>query len=281
MELGVHISSAGSLIKSLERANHVGCEVMQVFTSNPRGWNFKVRPKEELEEFCHKQKAFGIQKAYGHSIYLTNLAAPNPYIYTNSINSLISGLVLAHNACFSGVVTHIGSHGGEGPEKGIPRIVNALKQALEVTEENVPIILETSAGSGNHIGNTFEEIAQIINQVDSKKVMVCIDTAHIFAAGYDISTPQGFEDALGRFDKTIGLGRLALLHLNDSKVNAGSKVDRHEEIGKGKIGLATFEYILNHPKLINIPGIIETPENKDTEVAERLGINILKELRKC
>lgn len=279
MRLGAHISITGDLIKSLERAKSVGCETMQLFTSNPKGWDFKIRPEDEIEEFCDKSKSYGITPIFGHMIYLTNLASTNPYIYTNSINSLISGLTLAERACWNGVITHIGSHGGKGAETGIKQIVNALKQALGTTKEAVPIILETDAGSGNHLGAKFNEIAEIIKQVGSRKIKVCFDTCHSFAAGYDIRTAELLDKTLSEFDKTIGLDLLTILHLNDSKGDFGSHVDRHEEIGKGKIGIKAFLNIVNHPKLKDLPGIIETPDNKDTAETERSSLNILKGLR--
>lgn len=280
MKLGVHVSIAGSLLDSLERAKSVGCETMQVFTSNPKGWDFKIRPEEEIKQFCEDAKKANIEPVFGHMIYLTNLASDNPYIYTNSINSLISGLVLAQKACFAGVVTHIGSHGGRGDEDGIKRVTNALSQALETTEGKVPIVLETDAGSGNHLGATFEQIAEIIKRVDSSTIKVCFDTAHVFGAGYDLRTPKAFDETLDNFDKIIGLEKLAILHLNDSKADLGSKVDRHKEIGKGKVGLEAFRCIVNHPKLAHLAGIVETPDNKDSVATEKSSLDILKELRK-
>lgn len=280
MKLGVHVSMVGNLIDSLDRASRIGCEAMQIFTSNPKGWDFRIRPEEEIVKFCDEVKKTNIEPVFGHMIYLANLASDNPYIYTNSINSLISGLVLAEKTCFAGVITHIGSHGGRGDKDGIERVVNALSQALATTSEKVPVILETDAGSGNHLGQKIEQIAEIIKRVRSEKVMVCLDTAHIFAAGYDIRTPKAFDDTLNKFDKIIGLKKLAVLHLNDSKSDLGSYVDRHEEIGKGKIGIEAFRHIVNHPKISHLAGIIETPDNKDSAQTEKSSLDILKDLRK-
>jgi len=280
MKLGVHVSIAGNLLKCLDRAKEVDCETMQVFTSNPKGWDFKIRPKDEIKAFCDQVKKYKIGPIFGHMIYLSNLASTNPYIYINSINSLISGLTLAERACFDGVITHIGSHGGKGVEIGIKQVTNALAQALTTTKEAVPVILETDAGSGNHLGAKFEEIAEIIKQAGSDKIKVCFDTCHSFAAGYDIRTERDIEKTLAEFDKIIGLERLAVLHLNDSKGDLGSRVDRHEEIGKGKIGLEAFKYIVNHPKLKDLSGIVETPDNKDNAETERSSLEILKGLRK-
>lgn len=280
MKLGVHASIAGNLLRSLGRAKEVGCETMQIFTSNPKGWDFKIRPEDEIKAFCDQAKKYKIGPVFGHMIYLSNLASTNPYIYINSINSLISGLTLAERACFDGVITHIGSHGGKGTDIGIKQAVNALSQALTTTKGAVPVILETDAGSGNHLGAKFEEIAEIIKKVGSDKVKVCFDTCHSFAAGYDIRTKKDLEKTLAEFDKIIGLDRLMVLHLNDSKGDMNSHIDRHEEIGKGKIGLEAFRNIVNHPKLKDLAGIVETPDNKDSAETEKSSLEILKGLRK-
>jgi deoxyribonuclease IV len=280
MLLGVHVSTAGGLPEAVKRAQKVGCETFQIFTSNPKGWQFNIRSEEEIAEFKNSAKAADINTIFGHLIYLANLASNNPYIYENSVNSLISALVLAEKAGFAGVITHIGSHGGRGSEDGVKRVSEALKQALLSTKTNVPIILETDAGPGAHMGASFAEIGQIIKAVGSDDIKVCLDTCHVYAAGYDVATDEGLEKTLAEFNAEIGLDRLVVLHLNDSKGTLGSHLDRHEEIGKGEIGLEAFERIINHPKLKDLPGIVETPDNKDTFEAEKLSIDILKELRR-
>lgn len=280
MILGAHVSTAGGLAQSVNRANSIGAETFQIFTSNPKGWDFNIRSAEEIENFKKAKTESGIQTVFGHLIYLANLASNNPYIYTNSINALISGLVLAEKTGMSGVICHIGSHGGRGTKDGIERVSEALKQALETTGSKVPIILETDAGAGSHLGANFNEIGQIIKSVGSEQVKVCLDTCHVFAAGYDVSNDVGLEKTLAEFQAEIGLNRLVVLHLNDSKGDLGSKLDRHEEIGKGRIGLEAFERIVNHPELKDLPGIVETPDNKDTAAVEKLSIDTLKDLRR-
>lgn len=279
MNLGAHVSSAGILTNAVKSGVSLGCESLQVFTSNPRGWNFKVRSEEEVKLFTREFTKSGIKEIYGHAIYLSNLASQNNFIYTNSINSLVSGLVLAEKAGFSGVVTHIGAHGGAGYQIGLKRVVNALDQASGITEDKTKIILETDSGAGTHLGGKFEEIAEIIKLTKAKNIRVCLDTCHIFVAGYDISTPTSFDKVLNDFDKIIGLKNLSVMHLNDSKGQLGSHLDRHEEIGKGYIGQETFEHIVNHPALKNLTGIVETPDNKGIE-AERTSLKLLKEMRK-
>jgi deoxyribonuclease IV len=280
MILGAHVSTSGGLPQAVVRANQIGAETFQIFTSNPRGWNFNVRGETEITDFRNSAKEAGIDTIFGHLIYLANLASNDPYIYTNSINSLISGLVLAERAGLRGVICHIGSHGGRGTEDGIERVSEALRQVLRTTGGKVPIILETDAGAGSHLGANFKEIGQIIKATNSDRVLVCLDTCHVFAAGYDVSTDEGLEKTLAEFQAEIGLSKLAVLHLNDSKGELGSHLDRHEEIGKGQIGLKAFERIVNHPELKDLPGIVETPDNKDTATVEKLSIDTLKEMRR-
>lgn len=276
MKLGAHVSTSGGLKNTVQRALNINCDSFQIFTSNPRVWEFHKRSEEELKAFASEIKEKKLSSSIGHSIYLVNLASKNPFIYTNSINSLTQGLDFAHKTGLLGVVTHIGS--GEGKE-ALERVVNALKQALGVTEEKIPILLETDAGSGAHIGTRFEEIAEIIKLVGSTKIKVCFDTAHVFAAGYDISGKK-IANVLDEFDKVIGIEKLAAFHLNDSKSDLGSKVDRHEEIGKGKIGLETFDFLVNDKRFKDIPGVVETPDNKDYERREKLSLDVLRELKK-
>lgn len=282
MILGAHIGIGGGLPKAADTAHLVGCEAIQIFTSNPQGWTFTVRSEEELEEFRVKLKKYKIKYAVGHSIYLINIASSNPYIYTNSINSLISGLVLAERAGLDGVVIHVGSHTGSGYENGIAQIVNALNQALTTTEGKVPVLLETDAGSGNRIGCNFSDLGLILNKMSrhphSESLKVCLDTCHIFASGYDIRTKVGLEKTLKEFEEKIGLDRLALIHLNDSMGELGSNKDRHEVIGEGQIGIEAFERIINHPKLRNVPGIIETPDTRSL-ADEDISLKRLKALR--
>jgi deoxyribonuclease IV len=278
MKLGAHIGISGGLPKAADQAHLVGCEALQVFTSNPKGWNFNVRSDDEIESFKNKIKEYKIDYVVGHSIYLINIASPNPYIYTNSINSLISGLVMAEKASFNGVVTHIGSHTGSGFEAGMQQILNALEQVLNTTRGAVPILLETDAGSGHRIGCKFSDIGQIIKSLNSDSIQVCLDTCHSFVSGYEMRTEKGLERTLDEFDKEIGLEKLALIHLNDSKGGLGSNLDRHEIIGEGFLGLETFEMIVNHPKLKHLPGVIETPDTKSL-ADEDISLKRLKELR--
>lgn len=275
MYLGQHVSIQGGIDQAIDRGEALGLEAMQIFTTSPKGWSFDMPPEKELDLFQKRWKASNIKKIVAHSIYLVNFASPNPYIYTNSINSLISGLTISDKLGFLGYIIHVGSHKGRGVEYGVERAANALKQALKVHQGKVPIILEISAGAGDTLGRNFDEIKSIIDAVGDERLGVCFDTAHAFESGYDIRTKKGLNDTLTEIDKKIGLEKLLALHLNDSKTDLGSNADRHEDIGKGKIGVEAFRNIINHPKLKDLTGILETPGKED----DKQNITLIKKLR--
>lgn len=278
MKLGAHVPIGKSLDNAALTGQSLGCEVIQIFTSNPRGWKFTVRSDDEINKFKEIISKNDIE-AYGHSVYLINIASSNPYIHENSINSLISGVILAENAGFKGVVTHVGSHTGSGYKNGLRQVLVALEQVLNSTSGIVPILLETDAGSGNRLGCNFRDIADIKKGIKSDLVRVCFDTCHTFVSGYDVKSSQGLNKTLNNFDNLIGINNLKLMHLNDSKGDLGSNLDRHEIIGEGYIGIEAFERIINHPKLKNISAVVETPDIK-TLGDEFESLNILKNLRK-
>lgn len=261
--------------KAIDRGEILGLEAMQIFTTSPKGWSFDMPPEKELDLFKKKWEASAVQKIVAHSIYLVNFASPNPYIYTNSINSLISGLTISDKLGFLGYIIHVGSHKGRGVEYGVERAANALKQALKVHQGKTPIILEISAGAGDTLGKNFDEIKSIIDAVGDKRLGVCFDTAHAFESGYDLRTQEELDKLLVEIDKKIGLEKLLVLHLNDSKTDLGSNSDRHEDIGKGKIGEEAFKNIINHPKLKNLTGILETPNTE----SDKQNIILIKKLR--
>lgn len=279
MKLGAHIGTAGGLLKTAEKANLLGCEAIQIFTSNPRSWTSKPKEKSELNGFKEKLKEYKIKYAFGHAIYLVNLASPNKDIYNKSIESIACGLKTSEDAGLLGVVTHLGSHSGITFEEGIKNILNALEKILSSTKNNTSIILETDAGSGNRIGCKFSDIGLILKSIKSDSIKVCLDTCHSFASGYDFRNKKGIEKTFEEFEKEIGLKKLALIHLNDSKGGLGSNLDRHEVIGEGTLGIDTFELIVNHPYLKNIPGILETPD-VDTGAKEIESLKILKAIQK-
>lgn len=262
-KIGAHVSAAVSLELSFEKAQSIGAEVTQIFISPPQQWFQTKHGEEETKRFRDKETEVGIGPNFIHGTYLINLGTQNPEHLEKSIDWLIYAMNFASQIKSSGLIFHLGSHKGVGFEKVLPQIVASLSRVLKKTNkpENEPttLILETSAGAGGGLGGTFTELGQILKGVLSDKLKICIDTQHIFAAGYDIRTPLGLNNVLAEFDKEIGLKNLAVIHANDSKTELKSGRDRHENIGEGFIGQEGFAGLLNHPQLANIPFILEVP----------------------
>lgn len=262
MKLGVHVSVAGSVDLAVDRARDLGCNTFQIFVSNPRGWKPTIIPDDDIAKFKMKYKASGMQDAFAHSIYLINLASPNDYLREQGIESLISGLVNVERLGLGALVTHIGSHQGDGIETGIKRVVDSLNQVLTDTTCCATLLLENTAGAGNLVGKTFEELGKIIKELDSPRLGICLDTAHAFEYGYNLDTAEGLEEMIKEIEDHVGLERLKAIHLNDSMTEKGSNRDRHEEYGRGLIGEEALTRIINHPKLRDLPFVMETPELK-------------------
>ena len=260
MKLGVHVSSSGKIDQAVDRAVALGCNTFQIFISNPRGWRPTIISQNDVDAFKLKYKAANIQDAVAHSIYLINMASPNEYLREQSIESLLSGLVNTERLGLAGLVTHIGSHQGDGLEVGTKRVVDSLHQILLDTTCCAMLLLENTAGAGNLVGKTITEIGEIIRQVDNKRLGFCLDTAHAFEFGYELNTAIGLEKLVSEIDKEIGLDKLCAIHLNDSMTELGSNRDRHETYGRGLIGEEALTRIINHPKLRDKPFIMETPD---------------------
>lgn len=273
-KVGAHVSAAVSLELSFEKAQSIGAEVTQIFISPPQQWFQTKHGEEETKRFRDKETEVGIGPNFIHGTYLINLGTQNPEHLEKSIDWLIYAMNFASQIKSSGLIFHLGSHKGVGFEKVLPQIVESLRKVLNRTEGEARssakkdpnrqpprpnLILETSAGAGGGLGGTFTELGQILKGVQSDRLKICIDTQHIFAAGYDIRTPLGLNNVLAEFDKEIGLENLAVIHANDSKTELKSGRDRHENIGEGFIGQEGFAGLLNHPKLANIPFILEVP----------------------
>jgi deoxyribonuclease IV len=260
MKLGVHVSSAGKVDLAIDRAISLGCNTFQIFVSNPRGWRPTLISDDDAKNFRNKYQKENIQEAVAHAIYLINMASPNDYLREQSVESLISGLLNVEKLGLSGLVTHIGSHQGDGVEKGISRVVECLNQILENTNGKAMLLLENTAGAGNLVGKTLAEIGEIIRTVNSDRLGFCLDTAHAFEFGYELNTASGLENLVNEIENEIGLDKLCAIHLNDSMTDLGSNRDRHETYGKGMIGEEALTRIINHPKLRDKPFIMETPE---------------------
>lgn len=278
MKFGAHVSTREPFSEAVDRAFEIGCECMQIFANAPQRWNPINISNQEIEKFNKKNKTKNINPVVIHSIYLINLASDNPFFYEASIKSLIDDMKKAALIDALGVNFHVGSTKGKKYDEVLQKIILAIKDILVASPKGPYLILENSAGAGNIIGDTFEELAGIIKAVKSDRLKVTLDTAHAFASGYNISTKEGLEDTLEKFDKAIDLKNLVCLHLNDSAAALGSNRDRHADIGEGYIGQDAFERIINHPKLKDLAGIVETPGNKGKSEVDDL--KILKELRK-
>jgi deoxyribonuclease-4 len=264
MRFGFHISIAGGFSKIVERALVRSCETIQFFSRNPRGWKYSPLNKKEVEEFRLSIRSSTLFPVFLHMPYLPNIASPNSKFYNRSIRSIATDLQRAEHLGAQYLIIHIG-HRMESPEdQAIEAVSQGIDQAFERVKNEVILLLENTAGQGTEIGSSFDQIKKIIEGVhDHQRMGVCLDTAHTFEAGYDLSNKDGIDRTLEKFDQTIGLKRLHLLHLNDSRTPLGSRKDRHWHIGEGYIGLEGFRNLINHPLLRHLPGIMETPR-KDT-----------------
>jgi deoxyribonuclease-4 len=260
MKLGVHVSSAGSIDQAVQRAADLSCNTFQVFISNPRGWRPTVISNEDVASFRRAYADKNMAGAVAHSIYLVNMASPNETLRGQSVESLIAGLINVERLGLSGLVTHIGSHQGDGLEVGTERVVDCLNEILSEDTCCAMLLLENTAGAGNLVGKTIAEIGNIIRKVGHKRLGFCLDTAHAFEFGYELQTKEGLEGLISDIDKEIGLDRLCAIHLNDSMTELGSNRDRHETFGKGHIGEEGLVRLINHPKLRDKAFIMETPE---------------------
>ena len=273
MKLGAHVSTAGGLEKAIDRAQDIGAETIQIFASSPRGWAFKPIPEERVLAFREKSAESGISPAFLHGIYLVNIGgAPN--LVEKSIESLAAHMNVAGQIGAAGVIFHGGSHKGAGFDGVLDQATAALREVLSRSPADVWLIIENSAGMGAHIGSSFGEIRRLIEGVDSPQIMVCLDTQHCFAAGYNLAEPDTIDAVMEEFDKEIGLSRLVAVHANDSKVEYGSGVDRHENIGQGNIGIEGFEVMMSHTAFQDVPFLLEVPgadgKGPDKENLDRL-----------
>jgi deoxyribonuclease-4 len=272
--LGAHTSTAGGFHLAVERAVSIGCTAMQIFVKNNMQW-FAGGPLlgPELERYHAAAGALGA--VFGHSGYMINLAATNPEFLEKSRRALIEELTRADALRLPFLVLHPGAHMGAGLEPGLQTVVQSLDEVFKKAPHlRTRVALETTAGQGSCLGAEFEHLAYILANVrEPERLCVCVDTAHLFEAGYDISTAGGAQAVFAKFHKIIGREHLAALHLNDSKTALGSRVDRHEHIGKGQIGLEAFRYIMTAPNLAKVPKVLETPKGKEMlEDVENLAV---------
>jgi len=279
MLLGVHVSTAGKIYDAFIRAKELGCNTMQLFSRSPQAWRNKVINPEDIREFNKRQASFGIKPIFVHIPYLINLASPNPGLYKASITAYIEDILEAQALKADYIVTHMGSHKDTSEASGLRRLIEALKKILKATSDtSVGILLENTAGSGSWLGYKFIHQKKVLEGLRyNPRIGLCLDTAHAYLAGYDIANADGLKKTLDEIDRLVGLGLIKLIHLNDAKDKLNSRRDRHEHIGKGYIGMEGMGRIINHPKLRDIPFILETP--KDSEDADAKNLNTVRKLR--
>ncbi|MDD1754547.1 MAG: deoxyribonuclease IV [Methanothrix sp.] len=261
VRMGVHVSIAGGMEKSVARAKEKGCDVFQIFSSNPRGWKTRPLSEEDAHNFSAQFKSSGLDLAVDHMPYLPNLASPKEDVYAKSVDALATELVRCKMLGIPFLVTHLGSHLGSGWEAGLQRIVGAVDEAFSRADNDVILLLENTAKTKNSMGGSFQEIAAIIDSLKAgqSRLGVCLDTCHLFAAGYELRTPEGLAQTLDQFTGSISIEKLMLIHLNDCRGELGSHLDRHEHIGLGRIGEQGFKTILGHKAIRSLPMILETP----------------------
>ncbi len=271
MRFGFHISIAGGFANVRQRAEELGCDSIQLFTRSPRGWSATKLNEADVEKFKNDIKDSKISPVFAHAPYLPNLAATDPDLKKRSIETIADDLKRCAILGIEFLVVHVGKAMGADERTAVKKVGENLNRILDLVQNRVKILLENTAGMGSEIGYRFEQIAEIIDLVEQKdRLGVTLDTAHSFEAGYDWRTLKAVNETLREFDRAIGLGRLYLVHLNDSKTPFGSRVDRHWHIGKGEIGLAGFKEIVNHPLLKKLPGIMETPRTSAKEDLENM-----------
>lgn len=266
MRFGFHISIAGGFSKVVERAKKKGCETIQLFSRNPRGWRYTELDEEDIEKFRRDIKASNIYPVFVHMPYLPNLASPDSDLFKRSVGSLAEDLRRSEYLGALYLITHLGNRLTSSEEEAILRMAKGINQGLKRVKNQVILLLENTAGQGTEIGYSFSHIGRIIKLIEDKeRIGVVLDTAHTFEAGYDFRTEEAVDKTLREFDRAIGIKKLKLLHLNDSKTALGSRSDRHWHIGEGKIGKEGFRNIVNHPLLKGLPGIMETPRKDDRD----------------
>lgn len=257
--------------QSVDRALELGCTTFQIFTRNPRGWNYKALDDSEAAAFCEKRKKAGFKNVVVHMPYLPNLASSDKLYQKKSRASLREEVSRCGKLGVNYVVAHIGSHMGKGAMVGIRNVSDACNEALDSNPNDVTLLVENMAGQKNCVGARFEELRMILDGVTQRdRIGVCFDTCHAFAAGFDLSTKEGVERAMALFESTVGLKRLKVVHLNDSKGPLGGNLDRHEHVGMGRIGPEGFRSLLHHDHISELPLLMEVPQDEKRSDADEI-----------
>jgi deoxyribonuclease IV len=270
--VGYHLSIAGSLDGAFDRAVEIGCTAFQIFTRNPRQWAFKALTDGQVGAFAAKRESTGLKSTVVHMPYLPNLASPDPATMKKSRLVAVAEAGRCDRLGVPYLVVHLGSHLGEGAALGMRDVAGACRDALGETYD-VTVLLENMAGQKNAVGARFEELAEIIRQADGdRRLGVCFDTCHAFAAGFDLRSPGAVAQSMGLFSDVVGFDRLKVVHLNDSKGKLGDHLDRHEYVGEGQIGMNGMRAFLRHPGIAKLPLIMEVPYDDDRDPRKDLAL---------
>jgi len=276
------MSIAGGVDKALLRGKEVGCDAMQIFTKNNNQWRAAPLTEQVIEAYKTNRRQAGIDPILAHDSYLINIASPEKDPYRKSLEALRIEVARAAVLEIPYLIIHPGAHLGRGEAEGIKRVAEALETVLEGPQASpVMICLETTAGQGSSLGYRFEHLAAIREGMTRReRVGICVDTCHLFAAGYEIRGRKAYEETMRQLNGVVGLDHVKCIHLNDSQRELGSRVDRHAHIGRGQIGLEGFRPLVNDPRLQHMPMILETPKGEDPVAADRRNLAILRSLLK-
>lgn len=278
MLIGAHVSASGGVDKAVQRAEEIGAECFQVFASSPRMWSAKPIKDEIVEKYKSEMGRSGMGPTVLHGKYLVALGSPDPELVAKSQTALQVDVASANTLGALGVIFHPASHRGQGFEAIIDQFATSVQSILEAEPGDSLLMLETSAGAGDHIGSSFEELGALIKAIDHPRVAVCLDTQHVWAAGYDVAHKDSLDDVIDQFDKLIGLDLLKSVHANDSMRELGSSVDRHDNIGDGHIGSDGFAAIMSHSAFSDVPFYLEVPGTGKSG-PDRPNVDALKRIR--
>lgn len=281
MRVGAHVSIAGGLERALERGAELGCDVIQIFSRSNQQWAARPITDDDVARWRDRQARLRVEASMVHACYLLNLAAPRAWLRKKSYRALADELRRAALLGIPYLVIHPGAHCGDGEATGVARIAAAVDRLHEEQPDSpTRLLLENTAGQGSSVGHEFAHLRDILGALKNRRarerVGVCIDTAHTLAAGHDITTPDGWQRTFERLDATVGVGRVAAFHVNDSKTPIGSRVDRHEQLGQGHLGLEGFRCLVNDPRFRDLPMVLETP--KPTDDADLVNLALLRGL---
>lgn len=277
--LGAHVSVAGGLRRGMERAAETGCTAAQIFSKSARTWKETRISEADARRFREARAAAGVRALVSHAAYLINLATADPTVRERSIRAMRAEMERSAALGVEWVVVHPGAHKGAGEAEGLRLVAEAVETVLADAPPGPTLLLENTAGQGTGVGHAFEQLGTVLDRLGRpERLGVCLDTSHLFAAGYDVRSEAGYAETIEVLDRAVGLDRLGVLHLNDSKTALGSRVDRHAHIGRGEIGEAAFRRIMNDPRLERVPKIIETPKGggKDDPDWDRVNLGLLR-----